>query len=146
MHLVCSLYVPRITFGDNRRMSSVYLNKVPSSCFKRACYICKDIGNADLAEFGACIRCQEFGCERYSHATCALFKGLLCERTRSSKMTTEYLFYCEIHQKHLKNQQDLKFIPAFTPKSDRKSSNPKRSDHLTKLDSKRFERNDSSGK
>jgi len=58
------------------------------------------------------MQCNRTGCKQYFHVTCAQSQGLLCEVTSTSQ-NIKYCGYCSHHNRRLKNNSNIKTIPAF---------------------------------
>lgn len=99
-HVVCALYIPEVSFGDDTTMEPIILSKIPSTRFGQECSICVQNGRSKLvAASGACCGCTVKNCSKVFHVTCAQANGLLCEDVR--KNTCQYPIYCEQHRPKL---------------------------------------------
>lgn len=99
-HVVCALYIPEVSFGDDTTMQPIILSKIPSTRFGQECSICIQNGRSKLvATSGACCSCTAKNCSQVFHVTCAQANGLLCEDVR--KNNCQYPIYCEQHRPKL---------------------------------------------
>ena len=99
-HVVCALYIPEVSFGDDSTMEPIILSKVPSSRYGQECSICLQNGRSKmLSASGACCSCTFKNCSQVFHVTCAQAHGLLCEDVR--KNNCQYPIYCEQHRPKL---------------------------------------------
>jgi hypothetical protein len=96
-HVICALYIPEVSFGNDSTMEPVILSKIPSTRFGQTCSICIKNGrsNSDAMK-GACCECTGKNCSQVFHVTCAQQAGLLYEDVR--KNNCQYPIYCEEHQ------------------------------------------------
>ncbi|UJR35760.1 hypothetical protein I4U23_028508 [Adineta vaga] len=107
-HVVCALYIPEVSFGDDTTMQPIILSKIPSTRFGQECSICTQNGRSKLiSTSGACCACTVKNCSQVFHVTCAQANGLLCEDVR--KNNCQYPIYCEQHRPKLS-----KFIRQIT--------------------------------
>ncbi|CAL1528212.1 unnamed protein product [Lymnaea stagnalis] len=113
-HVVCALYIPEAGFGNVQTMEPILLSGVPNERFNKTCYICEEQKRDTKATAGACMQCNRNTCKQFFHVTCAQAQGLLCEVTGSYE-NVNYCGYCSHHYKKLKNQSNVKTIPAFKP-------------------------------
>ena len=96
-HVVCALYIPEVSFGDNATMEPIILSKIPATRYGEECSICVQNGRSKtIATSGACCRCTVKNCSQVFHVTCAQTNGLLCEDVR--KNNCQYPIYCEQHR------------------------------------------------
>ncbi|CAF1611709.1 unnamed protein product [Adineta ricciae] len=108
-HVVCALYIPEVSFGDDTTMEPIILSKIPSTRFGQECSICIQNGRSKLiATSGACCACTVKNCSQVFHVTCAQANGLLCEDVR--KNNCQYPIYCEQHRPKFS-----KFIRQIAP-------------------------------
>ncbi|RWS09838.1 protein AF-10-like isoform X1, partial [Dinothrombium tinctorium] len=115
-HVVCSLYIPEVRFGNVTTMEPIILQLVPPERFHKTCYICEEAGKESKATVGACMQCNKSGCKQYFHVTCAQAAGLLCEEAGNFNDNVKYCGYCSYHyQKLKKDNSNIKSIPAFKP-------------------------------
>ncbi|RWS26861.1 protein AF-10-like protein [Leptotrombidium deliense] len=115
-HVVCSLYIPEVRFGNVSTMEPIILQLVPPDRFHKPCYICEEAGKESKASIGACMQCNKSGCKQYFHVTCAQAAGLLCEEAGNFGDNVKYCGYCIYHyQKLKKDNSNIKPIPAFKP-------------------------------
>ena len=99
-HVVCALYIPEVSFGDDTTMQPIILSKIPSTRFGQECSICVQNGRSKMiATSGACCECTVKNCSQVFHVTCAQANGLLCEDVR--KNNCQYPIYCEQHRPKL---------------------------------------------
>lgn len=99
-HVVCALYIPEVSFGDDTIMEPIILSKIPSTRVGQECSICVQNGRSKLvATSGACCACSVKNCSQVFHVTCAQANGLLCEDVR--KNNCQYPIYCEQHRPKL---------------------------------------------
>jgi hypothetical protein len=99
-HVVCALYIPEVSFGDDTTMEPIIISKIPSTRFGQECSICIQNGRSKLiATSGACCVCTVKNCSQVFHVTCAQANGLLCEDVR--KNNCQYPIYCEQHRPKL---------------------------------------------
>ncbi|UJR10358.1 hypothetical protein I4U23_014563 [Adineta vaga] len=119
-HVICALYIPEVSFGNDATMEPIILSKIPSTRFGQICTICKQNGqlNTDAMK-GACCECTVKNCSHVFHVTCAQQAGLLYEDVR--KNNCQYLIYCEQHQP--KFSKFIRQIPAFQYKSSEQRQN-----------------------
>ena len=95
-HVVCALYVPELTFGDDETMEPVQTSKIHKVRFMRICQFCKERCNRKCSMRGACVKCKYHMCFVYFHVTCAQTKGLLREDIKDNGEIT-YVGVCEQH-------------------------------------------------
>ncbi|CAF3806135.1 unnamed protein product, partial [Rotaria magnacalcarata] len=109
-HVVCALYIPEVSFGDDATMEPIILSKIPSPRYGQECSICVQNGRSKLiATSGACCGCTVKNCLQVFHVTCAQANGLLCEDVR--KNNCQYPIYCEQHRPKL--SKFIRQIQAF---------------------------------
>jgi len=109
-HVVCALYIPEVSFGDDSTMEPIILSKIPSSRYGQDCSICLENGRSkSISSSGACCNCTFKNCSQVFHVTCAQANGLLCEDVR--KNNCQYPIYCEQHRPKL--SKFIRQIPAF---------------------------------
>ncbi|CAF2527129.1 unnamed protein product [Rotaria sp. Silwood2] len=109
-HVVCALYIPEVSFGDDATMEPIILSKIPSTRFGQECSICTQNGRSKMiATSGACCGCTVKNCSQVFHVTCAQANGLLCEDVR--KNNCQYPIYCEQHRPKL--SKFIRQIQAF---------------------------------
>ncbi|CAF3905391.1 unnamed protein product [Adineta steineri] len=119
-HVICALYIPEVSFGNNSTMEPIILSKIPSTRFQQICSLCKKNGRTDSdAMKGACCECTVKNCSQLFHVTCAQQAGLLYEDVR--KNNCQYPIYCEQHQP--KFSKFLRQIPPFRYKSSEQKHN-----------------------
>ncbi|CAF0782290.1 unnamed protein product [Adineta ricciae] len=130
-HVICALYIPEASFGNDSTMEPIMLSKVPSTRFGQICTICKKNGrlNSDAIK-GACCECTVKNCSQVFHVTCAQQVGLLYEDVR--KNNCQYLIYCEQHQP--KFSKFIRQIPAFQYKSFEQQKIGKEKNDITDTD------------
>ncbi|XP_015791835.1 protein AF-10 isoform X2 [Tetranychus urticae] len=115
-HVVCSLYIPEVRFGNVTTMEPIILALVPPDRFHKTCYICEEQGKESKASVGACMQCNKPGCKHHFHVTCAQAAGLLCEEAGNFNDNVKYCGYCTHHYHKLKKDgSNIKPIPAFKP-------------------------------
>ncbi|GBM54623.1 Protein AF-10 [Araneus ventricosus] len=114
-HVVCSLYIPEVRFGNVTTMEPIILQLVPQERYNKTCYICEEQGKESKASVGACMQCNKSGCKQYFHVTCAQAAGLLCEEAGNYTDNVKYCGYCHYHYQKLKKDSHIKIIPAFKP-------------------------------
>jgi len=99
-HVVCALYIPEVSFGNDATMEPIILSKIPSTRFGQECSICIQNGRSKMiATSGACCGCTVKNCSQVFHVTCAQANGLLCEDVR--KNNCQYPIYSEQHRPKL---------------------------------------------
>ena len=112
VHLVCSLYVPGVAFGDPENMTKVTIFEMNYVFWgRRVCSLCSQnpqesevSGGVRLCRTGVCIQCDAGLCKAFFHVSCAQAAGLLSEPSyvTSSNHTAEavmdaYLAHCKVH-------------------------------------------------
>jgi hypothetical protein len=124
-HVVCALYIPEITFGNNRSMEPIITKNISQERFNKKCSLCElkndtssllNDSTSNLADLtsksnGVYVNCNKSGCKHWFHVTCAQQAGLLCENDRNS---LTYCIYCRFH--FAKIPESTKRIPAFSYK------------------------------
>ncbi|XP_053206156.1 protein AF-17-like isoform X2 [Panonychus citri] len=100
-HVVCSLYIPEVRFGNVSTMEPIILALVPPDRFHKTCYICEEQGKESKASIGACMQCNKPGCKHHFHVTCAQAAGLLCEEAGNFNDNVKYCGYCAYHYQKL---------------------------------------------
>ena len=119
-HIVCALYIPEVSFGNNTTMEPIKISDVPYERFQKSCYICEDKGDSMSAKGkGACISCHYPSCRRSFHVTCAQGSRLLCEEETGSERL-DYFGYCE---HHISQQHTRTFTQSPAEVNDQSSSN-----------------------
>ena len=111
-HVICTLYIPEVRFGNVSTMEPIILTMVPKERYLKSCYICQSSGRVGEASSGACMNCNWQRCKQSFHVTCAQLAGLLCEEAGNYKDNVKYCGYCEYHYQKL---NIIKLIPAFKP-------------------------------
>uniref|UniRef100_T1IM21 PHD-type domain-containing protein n=1 Tax=Strigamia maritima TaxID=126957 RepID=T1IM21_STRMM len=114
-HVVCSLYIPEVRFGNVTTMEPIILQLIPQDRFSKICYLCEEQGKESKATVGACMQCNKSGCKQHFHVTCAQAAGLLCEEAGNYMDNVKYCGYCHYHYQKLKKGNSIKTIPAFKP-------------------------------
>lgn len=109
-HVICALYIPEVSFGNDATMEPIILSKIPSTRYGQSCSICLRNGRSKSeAMQGACCECTVKNCPEMFHVTCAQQEGLLYEDVR--KNTCQYPIFCQQHQPKfsvgLKGKTDL---------------------------------------
>ncbi|XP_070547071.1 PHD finger protein 14-like isoform X2 [Ptychodera flava] len=95
VHVVCSLYIPGVTFGDVDKLSPVVLSEVQYSKWgARECCYCED---ERFAKTGIVIGCDAGMCRNYFHVTCAQRVGLLSEASPDEDIADPFYAYCKLH-------------------------------------------------
>ncbi|XP_077997010.1 PHD finger protein 14-like [Glandiceps talaboti] len=103
VHVVCSLYIPGVTFGDVDKLSPVVLSEVPYSRWgARECCYCED---ERFAKTGIVIGCDAGMCRNYFHVTCAQKVGLLSEASPEEDIADPFYAYCKLHVEKLLMKQ-----------------------------------------
>ena len=114
--------------GEPIAMEPLDLRSISSDVFGKTCYICEENGQLEASTIGACLLCNfssdQFDCETYFHVTCGQQRGLLCEITYGLRL--ECYGYCEVCRFKLESDKKRKFLPAYNPNKQSKSS-PKKS-------------------
>ena len=78
-HVLCSLYIAEVRFGNNTTMEPIIISAVAASSFgSKICYICEEMKNPEK-QYGVCLPCHKPSCKVVFHVTCAQGRGLLCE-------------------------------------------------------------------
>ena len=96
-HVICALYIPEVSFGNDATMEPIILSKIPSTRYGQKCSICLKNGRSKSdAMQGACCACTMKNCSELFHVTCAQQAGLLYEDVR--KNNCQYPVYCHEHQ------------------------------------------------
>ncbi|CAF2076553.1 unnamed protein product [Rotaria magnacalcarata] len=121
-HVICALYIPEVSFGNDATMEPIILSKIPSIRFGQTCSICIKNGRSESdASKGACCECTVKNCSQLFHVTCAQQAGLLYEDIR--KNNCQYPIYCESHQPRF--SKFIRQIPSFQYYSSEKNQNSK---------------------
>ncbi len=117
-HVVCALFIPEISFGNNRTMEPIITKDIHADRLNRKCSICELINpdpttdtpvtlqSTDITKFTyttghVYVNCNRPGCKEWFHVTCAQSKGLLCEDTSVSQHNVTYCIYCRSHYSKL---------------------------------------------
>ncbi|CAF3983311.1 unnamed protein product [Rotaria sordida] len=109
-HVICALYIPEVSFGNDETMEPIILSKIPSIRYGQTCSICIKNGRSEsYAIKGACCECRVKNCSQLFHVTCAQQAGVLFEDVR--KNNCQYPIYCEYHQP--KFSKFIRQVPAF---------------------------------
>ncbi|CAF3667415.1 unnamed protein product [Rotaria socialis] len=121
-HVICALYIPEVSFGNDKTMEPIILSKIPSIRFGQTCSICIKNGRSESdASKGACCECTVKNCSQLFHVTCAQQAGLLYEDIR--KNNCQYPIYCESHQPRF--SKFIRQIPSFQYYSSEKNQKSK---------------------
>lgn len=97
-HVVCALYIPEASFGNNTTMEPIVVTKIPKDRFTKACYICEEQGSESQATTGACMTCNKPHCRMAFHVTCAQKARLLSEEEDPRDPNNVlYVGYCSNH-------------------------------------------------
>lgn len=105
-HVVCALYIPEATFGNNRTMEPIITSKLPKEKFSKPCYICEEAGLETQATHGACMNCHKSSCRMAFHVTCGQKEHLLCEEPdQRDPNSLVYCGYCHNHYKKMVSQK-----------------------------------------
>ncbi|EDV27274.1 uncharacterized protein TRIADDRAFT_55039 [Trichoplax adhaerens] len=121
-HVICALYIPEVTFGNNQTMEPIEISTIQGDRYRKICYLCQLKGQLSGALMGACIKCSQPTCSSYFHVTCAQSEDLLWEL--SSKDLSKYCGFCH---KHHPNQLKMK---KDTKKRKRKPSQSSKTENL----------------
>ncbi|XP_006811701.2 PHD finger protein 14-like [Saccoglossus kowalevskii] len=99
VHVVCSLYIPGVTFGDVDKLSPVVLSELGFNKWAtRDCCYCED---DRFARTGIVIGCDAGMCRNYFHVTCAQRVGLLSEASPEEDIADPFYAYCKVHVEKL---------------------------------------------
>ena len=130
-HVVCSLYIPEVQFGNVTTMEPIILSSIPADRFHKSCYICEERGKEGKAKIGACMPCNKTQCKQVFHVTCGQSEGLLCEQASSSDDSVKYCGYRKLHCQKKRKDPNIKFIPKFVPERrvERGDSSPEKKSH-----------------
>ncbi|KAL0074188.1 PHD-zinc-finger like domain-containing protein [Phycomyces blakesleeanus] len=74
VHVACALWIPGVYIADPDQIKGINLRSVKPSCWKGKCAVCPD---PVQAEYGACVSCQEPGCDTMFHVSCGQKYGLV---------------------------------------------------------------------
>ncbi|CAF0889447.1 unnamed protein product [Rotaria sp. Silwood1] len=119
-HVICALYIPEVSFGNDETMEPIILSKIPSIRYGQPCSICIKNGRSKSdAIKGACCECRVKNCSQLFHVTCAQQAGLLYEDVR--KNNCQYPIYCEYHRP--KFSKFIRQVPAFQYQSSERNHN-----------------------
>ncbi|CAF2388938.1 unnamed protein product [Rotaria sp. Silwood2] len=121
-HVICALYIPEVSFGNDETMEPIILSRIPSIRYGQPCSICIQNGRSKSdAIKGACCECRVKNCSQLFHVTCAQQAGLLYEDVR--KNNCQYPIYCEYHRP--KFSKFIRQVPAFQYQSSEQNHNSK---------------------
>ncbi|XP_065898078.1 protein AF-10-like isoform X2 [Dysidea avara] len=101
-HVVCALYIPEASFGNNSSMEPIIVSKIPKDRFSKVCCICEEHGSENQATIGACMTCNKPHCKMAFHVTCAQKARLLSEEEDPRDPNNVlYVGYCPHHRSKL---------------------------------------------
>lgn len=93
VHVICALFTASADIEDLENVALVNIDKIAKKNFGVKCYVCQSEGRTETV--GACVKCAEVNCKRYSHVTCAQEQEALREIETKSGLV--FRLYCSAH-------------------------------------------------
>lgn len=93
VHVICALFTTRADIEDLENVALVNIDNIAKKNFGVKCYVCQNEGRNEAV--GACVKCAEVNCKRYSHVTCAQEQETLREIETKSGLV--FRLYCSAH-------------------------------------------------
>ncbi|KAF8409169.1 hypothetical protein HHK36_005243 [Tetracentron sinense] len=97
-HILCSLLVPEVFFGDPEGRDGIDCSRVPSRRWKEICYVCNSAS-------GCAIECSEPKCSLAFHVTCGLKEELCIEYREGKNRGAVVAGFCKSHTELWNKQQ-----------------------------------------